>query len=384
MAQGESLFEELKRYVGFGPADEQALLRLGPRLASEFPRIVDVFYERLQAHEGARRALRDGESTLGRLRGTMAEWMGQLFKGPWDESYFELRSRIGRVHVRIGLDQHYMFSAMNVLRLEIGRRVEAIDAQDPAARDAALQAVHRILDLELALMLHTYREALLAQVARGERLSTYGQLVGSISHELRNPLSVIETSLYLLETYGRVEPEAQKHLARIAGQVQLANGIITHLLDLISERPLVRVPVELGALLHEAAQLVAPSPGVALELPSVDAVPAKVAGDAVQLRQVFVNLVQNAVEACGAEGAVRVALQREGDGWAIEVRDTGPGVSPAVRARLFEPLATGRAKGVGLGLALVKRIVERHGGTVAYADGDPRGAVFTVRLPGSP
>lgn len=382
MVQGESLFEELKRYVGFGPADEQALLRLGPLLAPEFPRVADVFYERLQEHERAREALRSGESTLGRLKGTMAEWMARLFQAPWDESYFELRARIGRVHVRIGLDQHYMFSAMNVLRLELGRRVEALDAQDPALREAGMRALHRILDLELAIMLHTYRDDLLAQAARAERLSTYGQLVGSIGHELRNPLGVIETSLYLLGQRAPQDPAAQKHLARIGAQVKLANGIITHLLDLISDRPLVRAPVELGPLVREAAEAVARPPGVAFELPPTDGPPAKVSGDAVQLRQVLVNLVQNAVEASGAEGVVRVALLREGDGWAVEVRDAGPGVPAEVRSRLFEPLTSGRAKGVGLGLALAKRVVERHGGSVDYAHGEPRGAVFTVHLPG--
>ena len=101
-------------------------------------------------------------------------------------------------------------------------------------------ALGKILDLELAIMLHTYRDDLLAQQARIERLSTFGQLVGSIGHDLRNPLGVIETSLYILR--GRVgeDERATKHLDRIGEQLGVANGIITNLLDMIRNRPLQR------------------------------------------------------------------------------------------------------------------------------------------------
>ena len=87
-------------------------------------------------------------------------------------------------------------------------------------------------------MLHTYRDDLLAQQARVERLSTFGQLVGSIGHDLRNPLGVIETSLFILR--GRVgeDERATKHLDRIGEQLRIANGIITNLLDMIRNRPL--------------------------------------------------------------------------------------------------------------------------------------------------
>ena len=123
--------------------------------------------------------------------------MDRLLAGPWDEEYYQLRCRIGRVHVRIALPQHYMFGAMNVLRDELN---EVIDSRPTAARPRRCGrrrvAVGKMLDLELAIMLHTYREDLVAQQARSERLATFGQLIGSIGHELRNPLGVIESSLY--------------------------------------------------------------------------------------------------------------------------------------------------------------------------------------------
>jgi two-component system sensor histidine kinase HydH len=108
----------------------------------------------------------------------------------------------------------------------------------------------------------------------------------------------------------------------------------------------------------------------------------EVRGDPSQLRQVFVNLLQNAQQAAGPEGAVTLDAGIEPAQVAVGVSDSGPGVDASVRARLFEPLVTTRQKGIGLGLALVKRILERHGGGVAY---EPRGkgARFVIRLPRS-
>jgi signal transduction histidine kinase len=104
----------------------------------------------------------------------------------------------------------------------------------------------------------------------------------------------------------------------------------------------------------------------------------------VQLRQVFVNLLENAVDAAGAGGAVAVRGRSLDGAVEVHVEDTGPGVDPATQRRLFEPLITTKEKGIGLGLALVKRIAERHGGTVAYSPRTEGGARFTVRLPAGP
>ena len=102
---------------------------------------------------------------------------------------------------------------------------------------------------------------------------------------------------------------------------------------------------------------------------------------AVQLRQVFVNLVENAVQAGRRDGEVRVTASARRRRVAIAVEDTGPGVDAGTRRRLFEPLITTKAKGIGLGLALVKRIVERHGGSDRATSRAGRGARFVVRLP---
>ena len=378
----ETVFAELKRYVRFGDQDEQALRALHAHAAPRFERVADVFYDRILSHEGARQALAGGESQVGHLKVTLVAWMDTLLAGPWDEAYWERRQVIGRVHVRIGLPQHYMFGAMNVVRAELGGVAWEAFHHDPERLERVRNALGKILDLELAGMLDTYRDDLLAQQARVERLSTFGQLVGSIGHDLRNPLGVIETSVYILRGRAGSDERVAKHLDRIGEQLGVANGIISNLLDMIRNRPLVKEPVALANVIGGAAAAVKRPEGVTVELDGIDALP-PVEGDAVQLRQVFVNLLENAVYAASPRGAVAVRARADGAGVAVDVEDTGPGVDAATQRRLFEPLITTKERGIGLGLALVKRIAERHGGSVSYSDREGGGARFTVRLPGA-
>jgi len=375
----ESVLQELQRYVGWSAEDEAALRALHPVLEGHFETVARTFYDRILEHDEARKVLVGGESSVGRLKVTLVAWMHRLLKGPWDEEYFDLRCRIGRVHVRIGLPQHYMFGAMNVVRRELNLIIDAQYGPRPGALATARGALAKALDIELAIMLHTYREDLLAQQSRVERLSTFGQLVGSIGHELRNPLGVMETSLFILKNRTKDDERAKKHVDRIGEQLGIANTIITDLLEMIREKPLSKERLGLAQVIEAAAAAVERPSRVDLQLDGLMDVP-EVEGDAGQLRQVFVNLIQNAVHAAGEQGQVWVRAAADQRQVEVSIEDTGSGIDPSIRARLFEPLVTTKAKGIGLGLALVKRIVERHGGSIAYAPGD-KGARFVLRLP---
>ena len=381
------LFDELKRYVGFSEADQQVLRALHGRLAPHFPAVALTFYEVILQHPGARAALERGERKVGHLKETLVGWMNDSFQGPWDAAWVERRARIGRVHVHIGLPQHYMITAMNVLRRELRTLIGAYEPGGGPGWRAGVDAMARALDLDLALMLHTYREDMEARQARAERLATYGQLVGSIGHELRNPLGVIETSLYVLKSKGTAdEVRTQKHLERIGQQVTVANDIITQLLDLIRDRPLKLESVDLGALAADVVAVLKRPPPVTVELSGFAGLP-PVRGDATQLRQVLVNLLENAVDAAaearpGTPARVRLEAQAGPDGVLLTVDDTGAGVDAAVMARLFEPLVTSKPKGIGLGLALVRRIVDRHQGSITAGRSPLGGARFAVTLPG--
>jgi len=378
-----AIFDELLAYTGFGAEDEASLRSLHPLAAPRFQAIADRFYDRILSFPPARAVLESGESSVGRLKVTLVRWLDELLSGPWDAAYFERRCRIGRVHVRIGLPQHYMFGAMSVVRDGLDAVADQAFGDDSRRRASVGRALGRVLDIELAIMLHTYREDLLSQQARSERLATFGQLMGSIGHELRNPLAVIESSLFLLEGRAGDDPRTRKHLTRIGEQVSVANRIIGDLLDLIRDRPVVATPVDLAAALRAALEALKPAESIDVAVVGLEEAPAVLA-DASQLRQVCFNLIDNALQA--ARGAVRIGLSVDAaaDRVVLMVDDDGPGVEPSVRHRLFEPLITTKPHGSGLGLALVRRIVERYGGSVHYEPSPSGGARFVVRLRPAP
>lgn len=378
----ETLFEELKRYVGFTDADGAFLRGAESHLAPHYERISGVFYDRILEHEGARLALVGGESKVGHLKVTLQLWLKQLMLGPWDEAYYSRRARIGRVHVRIALPQHYMFGAMHVLGQEAHEVLSQWQAPEGEVRGAQA-ALQKLLDVELAIMLHTYREDQQSQQSRAERLSTFGLLVGSVGHELRNPLGVIETSAYILRGNEALTENGRKHVDRIEGQVQLASAIVGKLLEMIQDKPVAPQQVHLESLAREVLTSLRRPDNVAIELHGLSAVP-PVQGDAVQIRQVLTNLVQNSIEALSSGGQVRVSAEASPQGVTLHVEDSGPGLPPEVMRRLFEPLVTTKPAGVGLGLALVKRIADRHGGRVELTSGALGGVRFGVFFPNFP
>jgi two-component system, NtrC family, sensor histidine kinase HydH len=375
----ESLFDELKRYVGFTQEDGEQLRAVRAFVEPHFVRISEVFYARILEHEGARTALIGGESRVGHLKVTLQQWLGQLFQGPWDEAYYQKRARIGRVHVRISLPQHYMFGAMHVLGRELHALLHHLPVEKPRQESARL-ALQKLLDLELAIMLHTYREDSDSQHARSERMATFGQLVASIGHELRNPLGVIETSAFLLRKTPELSEQGIKHLSRIEAQVHLANQMVEKLLDMIRDRPVHRQNVNAVEVLQAAVAALSCPADVHIHL-AKDEVGGVIQCDATQLRQVLINLLQNAIDALPRGGDIQVAFESHPEGATVAVDDSGTGVVPDIVHRLFEPLVTTKPAGIGLGLALVKRIAERHGGRVQLEASRLGGARFSVLFP---
>jgi PAS domain S-box-containing protein len=164
----ETIFQELKRYVHFGTQDEAVLHCFLPMVEPYFGAITESFYRRLQQHPEAWGVFVD-DAQVARLQNTLQEWLGLLFRGPWDEAYYERRARIGRVHVQIALPQRYMFAAMNLIRDELMRLTE-VGSKGPAQRTLLQSAVNKVLDLELAIMLESYRQAFVDSVQRTERM----------------------------------------------------------------------------------------------------------------------------------------------------------------------------------------------------------------------
>jgi PAS domain S-box-containing protein len=160
----ESRIQELKRYVAFGEGDSRLVAALKPAVQPHFGRIAQAFYDRLREHEEAH-ALFKSEEQIERLQRSLQGWLDRLLSGPYDEAYFERTLQIGRAHVRVGLPQRYMFTAMALVRVELSRLCGHSDGST-----ATREAVDRLLDLDLAIMLEGYREDLLARAQRIERL----------------------------------------------------------------------------------------------------------------------------------------------------------------------------------------------------------------------
>ena len=165
----ETFFAELKRYVVFGVEEETALRLLAPHARPHFQDIAEAFYQRLSAHDAARRVF-SGPEQMGRLKGTMVVWLEGLLMGPWDEAYFQRRARIGRRHVEIELPQHYMFGAMDHIRIALSRIAHLAFSGDVEQSFQVSSALHKVLDMELAIMLETYREAFIERLQYLERL----------------------------------------------------------------------------------------------------------------------------------------------------------------------------------------------------------------------
>jgi len=166
MAAEETRFEELKRYVSFTEDDARTLASFGPVAASEFPRIAREFYDRIREHEEAHAAL-VGEDQIERLQRSLVAWMHRLCSGRYDESYFEETTKIGRRHVKVGLPQRYMFTAMALIRVALSRIAEERMGD---LGQKTREALTRLLDVELAIMLEAYREDFVDRVQRIERL----------------------------------------------------------------------------------------------------------------------------------------------------------------------------------------------------------------------
>lgn len=375
-------YQELANDVGFDGSDAARLVEAGPLVLPHLPGVVDRFYEVLTANP-QQRAVFDDEAQIARQKLHLRGWLEGLFGGVYDESYFTKRARIGRAHVRIRLPQRYMVSMMSVLRIglhELLRREASSAGMSLEARQATQTSIDKLLDIELAVMLETFKEQYDHHARARERLASLGQLAASIGHELRNPLAVIDSSTHLLARRVGDDPRITKHLDRIREQVARSNHIITDLLELARDRDPVRERVTLGALVKHGLEGLASSHRV-FEV-RVESEDARVCVDASQVQQVLFNLTHNALQASAARVEVHVALVD--GGLELTIDDDGPGLSREVRANLFEPLFTTRTNGIGLGLWLSKRIVDKHGGTITADQGPLGGARFAVRIPPGP
>jgi signal transduction histidine kinase len=249
---------------------------------------------------------------------------------------------------------------------------------------ATLQSLNKLMDLDLAKIEDAYQAEHLARQQRHERLAAIGQVAGGVAHELRNPLNVVKTSAYYLLNAKSPAPEkVAEHLRRIGQHVEVADGAITALSN-FAKMPLPTLaPFVVRACVMEALAVNPMPAGVRVDLDFPDSLPPAL-GDAGQILIVFANLIRNARDAMPQGGTFAVRGRPADGGVEVAFADTGVGIAPENLGRIMEPLFSTKARGLGLGLALAKTILEKHRGTLRVESAPGQGSTFTARLTAPP
>ncbi|HMF14437.1 MAG TPA: ATP-binding protein, partial [Gemmataceae bacterium] len=275
--------------------------------------------------------------------------------------------------------------ALRELYANLERRVQE--------RTAELTAANARLNLEVAERRRAQDriEQLQADLAHAGRLNTVGEMASGLAHELNQPLTAIATyaaaALLRLREHCDTGWTPAEALTRIGEQATRAGDVIQRLRAFVSRKPPQRLPVALDEVLHEALQLADAdirASGTRLELHASD-LPLHCTADRIQIVQVLVNLVRNALEAmadipkAARQLVLRTALEK--NGIRLSVADTGSGLAPEIAERLFFPFHTSKPDGLGLGLAISRSIVEAHDGRIWAEPNRGGGTVFHFTLP---
>jgi PAS domain S-box-containing protein len=225
-------------------------------------------------------------------------------------------------------------------------------------------------------------KAMEERLHQAERLAAIGETAAMVGHDLRNPLQGITTAIYLLRNDSLTREESNKMLQLIDDGVDYSNKIVNDLLDYSREiHPTVAL-VTLRELTGSALQTVKVPDTIKVrdqiqEQTSITADPA-------MMRRVFVNLIANAVDAMPDGGYLTISSKQSEEEVEITVSDTGTGVGKEVLENPWKPLQTTKAKGMGLGLPICKRIIDAHGGEITVRSKKGEGTTFTIRLPTNP
>jgi signal transduction histidine kinase len=219
------------------------------------------------------------------------------------------------------------------------------------------------------------------KLIRSEKLSTIGQLAGSVGHDLRNPLAVIRNSVYYLNMkLGDANEKVKKHIALLEDQVRRSDNIVSDLMDFAVAREPDFVEADLNRIVKDALASLDKPNAVTVET-SLNPDVSSIQADPDQVRRAFQNLVSNAYQAMLEGGLLRIMTSAVNGYVEIDFVDNGEGIQDVNLERIFEPLVTTRPHGIGLGLPIVKGIIEGHHGSVEVKSEVGKGTTFIVKLP---
>ncbi len=377
-------YRELQSYVGWSDVDAERIVAAAALLEPCLQDLVDDFYAEIERHPAARKVITGGQAQIDRLKGTLVQWIRELLAGRYDAEYVARRWRVGWRHVEIGLEQVYTNVALSRLRTGLIRALHVSWLHDPQALKETVRALNKLLDLDLAIIEDAYQAEYMARLQRTERLATLGQVAGGVAHELRNPLNVVKTSVYYLLNARSATPEKRSdHLKRIERNVELADNVITSLSNFAKVPVPALLPIAIGPLLSEALEINPPGEGILVTVDCPAGLP-RALGDSDQLRIALGNLIRNARDAMIQGGRLTISAVANDGFVEIAVADNGVGIEATELSRIMEPLYSTKARGLGLGLAISRSIVEKNQGSLNVSSEPGRGSTFTIRLTALP
>jgi signal transduction histidine kinase len=391
----ETFIEEMKRYLGVTEEDAELMRKIGPRMEKYLPELAERFYAQIPLHPNAFRVFTGGEAQVNHLKQTLQVWARGLFRGVYDEDYAAERYQIGFRHVRIGLEQKYVISAMSIVRSYL---YDCLLFEFPASdqRMRAAHALGRILDLDLNLMCESYMHATLENLRSvndhleranrelDEASRSKDEFLALVSHELRTPLNSVMGFTKLILDGLTKNPEEEKELLReVFSSAQHLLGLVNDILDIgrieagrvalrlqkMNPRAAIESSVALIAVQAIEKNLKIRDGTLEVDLPRIYA-------DEVRLRQVLLNLLMNAVKFTRKGTVTLRAVPSSPAGFLrLEVEDTGVGVPKGMREMVFQkfaqanPSQSRRQEGSGLGLAISRKLVELMGGNIGLTSG---------------
>jgi PAS domain S-box-containing protein len=260
---------------------------------------------------------------------------------------------------------------VSVFASDITERKQAEETLQEYSTHLAADVVERTRELQVAQ----------EQLIRQEKLAVLGQLAGGVGHELRNPLGVINNAVYYLKL---VQPDAndkvRNYHVMIEQEVHTAQKIITDLLDFARVTTADRQPVSVPKIVQRTLERF-PAPASVQVSIIIPADLPEAYTDPLHMEQVLGNLVVNACQAMPDGGKLTISATHHKKLLAIAVKDTGTGITPENMQKLFEPLFTTKITGIGLGLAVSKKLAEANGGRIDVRSKAGKGSTFTLYLP---
>lgn len=374
------LYQDLQAYVGLTEEDVRNVRSIAHIITPHLTALIDDFYNELVRHPEAAQVITGGAVQIERLKGKLRGWVEDLLSANCDQDYVWRRWMVGWRHVEIGLAQVYTNAAMSRLRSGFNRVLSEVSATDVPEIPAAIRALNKLIDLDLAIIEDAYQAEYMARQDRVRRLATIGEISGGIAHELRNPLGIMKNAVYFLRmSLPKLSDDDNDAFDELGRGLKTCNRLVGELLDFVREPKREATLFPLREAIDEALAGIDIPASIRLTLP-IDRDVHTCRADKGQIVQIIDNLVRNAVEAMPSGGILTLNVKRD-DNIVVEVVDSGNGIAVGDLDKVFEPLFSRKAKGIGLGLAVARRYAELNQGSLKVESDPGRGATFRLTLP---